>query len=531
MNRSRQAAIRGNNLLFANDSINEAMQTPARSPENSTTRSSARIPLLIALVALSLYGCSEGPAASSPSTAPSASTPPSIRPASSQAAPAAPDRSGAAESSRTAAAGKPRTAPAGSGGTRLAQAEPQRPPAGTPPAGDWPQFRGPGGMGVGPASTLPVRWSENENILWKAPLPGPGTSSPITFGNRIYLTCYSGYGVPDQPGGSPDQVKRHLLCLDRKTGAQIWNKEVGGAGAEEASIRENHGYASSTPAVDSDRLYAFFGRSGVYAFNHQGEQLWRTSVGERTNGWGSAASLLLFGNLVIVNASVESDSLVALDRATGREVWRQTGIKESWNTPIVVTAPGGRKELVVGIFRKILAFDPASGAPLWSCDTGIDWYMVPSMVARDGIVYCIGGRSGGCLAVRAGGSGDVTATHRLWTGKNGSNVSSPVILDDHLYWAKDSPAIAYCAEAATGNIVYEERLEGAQIYASALAAGNHIYYISRSGRTFVLPARPTFRIEQTNELRDGGVWNASPVVTEGRLYLRSDRFLYCIGTG
>lgn len=415
--------------------------------------------------------------------------------------------------------------------TRSAAAGAPRSTQPSAPSANWSQFRGPDGQGVSPDKVLPIQWNATQGIAWKTALPGPGTSSPVIWGDRIYLTAYSGYGVPDQPGGSPDQVKRHLLCVDRGSGKILWNKEAPGRGAEEATIRENHGYASSTPAVDAERIYTFFGRSGVYAFNHQGEQLWRTDVGERTHGWGSAASPTLFENLVIVNASVESESLVALDKTTGKEVWRQPGMKESWNTPILVTLPDGKQELVVGIFRKILAFDPRTGQPLWSCDTGIDWYMVPSLAAQDGVVYCIGGRSGGCLAVRAGGRGDVTATHRLWTGKNGSNVSSPVVQGDYLYWAKDSPAIAFCAEARTGKILYEERLEGAsQIYAAALLGGDHIYYLSRTGRTYVIPVGPKFQLAAANDLRDSGAWNATPAVAGGRLYLRSDKYLYAIGS-
>jgi len=222
---------------------------------------------------------------------------------------------------------------------------------------------------------------------------------------------------------------------------------------------------------------------------------------------------------------------VALDKETGAEKWRAKGIREAWNTPLVVTAESGRQELVVASHGDVLAFDPESGKPLWSCKTDIGWYMVPSAVSADGVVYFLGGRSGtAALAVRAGGSGDVTETHRLWTSQQGSNVSSPVFLDGHLYWSHESREIAYCAEAATGNVVYEQRLQRAgQFYASALLADGRLYYVSRSGKTFVLAAKPEYEELAVNDLPDGSVFNASPAVAGNRLLLRSDKFLYCIG--
>ncbi len=396
--------------------------------------------------------------------------------------------------------------------------------------GPWAQFRGPGGQGVSADKGLPVTWSAAQNLLWKTDLPGAGTSSPVVLGDRIYVACYSGFGIPGQPGSGTDQLKRHLVCLDRQGGKILWKREVAAAGPEQERIREEHGYASSTPVSDGERLYVFFGKAGVFSFDLQGQQLWKASVGDRLNGWGSAASPLLFGNLVIVNASVESESLVALDRKTGKEVWRAGGIKESWNTPVLVTLPGGKTELVVAILGKVLGFDPATGAALWSCNTDIAWYMVPSFVASQGVVYGIGGRTAGGLAIRAGGRGDVTATHRLWTVRKGSNVTSPVLIGEHLYWIHENLGVACCVEARTGRLVYEERVAGAgQVYASPVAADGKIYYVTRGGRTLVLPAAPRFDLLASNDLGDRSAFNASPAVAGGRLLIRSDRALYCVG--
>ncbi|MFN3650560.1 MAG: PQQ-binding-like beta-propeller repeat protein [Armatimonadota bacterium] len=431
-----------------------------------------------------------------------------------------------ARTSRPAAASEGRAAPVQRAVAAGRAAAPPAPRA----ASEWAQFRGPGGAGISPEA-VPTSWSASEGIVWKTELPGAGTSSPILLGSRVFLTCYSGYSGPGQPGSSPDQLRRHVVCLDRATGKLLWNSEVPGKTGEEASIREDHGYASSTPAADAERVYAFFGRSGVFAIDHQGKQLWRADVGDRTHNWGSAASPVLHGNLVIINASVESESLVGLDRRTGKEVWRTGGIKESWNTPILVRNPAGKTELVVAIFRAVQGFDPETGERLWSCDTGINWYMVPSLVSRDGVVYCIGGRGGGgSLAIRTGGRGDVTGSHRLWKGDVGSNVPSPILHGDHLYWMRDSPAVAFCADAKTGRILYEERVPGAdQVYASPVLAGGNLYYLSRGGRMFIVPAKPTFEVLATNELGERATYNSTPAAAGGRLYLRSDRHLYCIG--
>ncbi len=397
-------------------------------------------------------------------------------------------------------------------------------------SGDWARFRGPSGMGTSDATGLPVTWSDNENIAWKTALPGPGASSPIVFGDRIYVTCYTGYFVPDQPGGSLDDLKRHLIALRLDNGDTIWDEAVPAKLPEEKSIRD-HGYAANTAAADADRVYVFFGKSGVFAYGHDGNQVWNADVGSRTSGWGTAASPVLYKDLVFINASVESESLVALDRKTGDEKWRAGGIREAWNTPVIVTAESGRDELVVATNGKVLAFDPDSGKSLWSCDTNITWYMVPTAVTADGIVYYLGGRSGVAgLAVRAGGSGDVTSTHRLWTSMKGSNVTSPVYLDGHLYWMHEKLGVAFCAKADTGDVVYEQRLDGAgQVYASPILAEGRLYYVTRNRRTFVLAGKPEFEQLAMNELGDRSLFNGSPAVTGNRILLRSDKYLYCLG--
>lgn len=395
-------------------------------------------------------------------------------------------------------------------------------------AADWTQFRGPGGLGVSGAKDLPLTWSETENVAWKTPMPGYGASSPIALNDRLYVTCYSGYGI-ERNQGSMEDLMFHLVCVDGKSGKILWDRRIKPLLPESARVRD-HGYAAATPTTDGSHLYVFFGKSGVFKFDLEGNRIWRKSVGTKIHGWGSGTSPVLYKDLVIVNASVESESLVALYRGSGEVKWRAEGILESWNTPMVVTAKSGRRELVVAIKGKMLAFNPDTGRSLWSCDTDIKWYMAPSVVAENGVVYCLGGRSGiAALAVRTGGSGDVTATHRLWTSERGSNVSSPVIHDGYLYWMHETRGIAFCAKADSGEVVYEQRLEGAgQVYASVLLADGRLYYLTRGGQMLALAAKPQFEQLAHNRVADRSTFNASPIVCDGALILRSDKNLYAI---
>ncbi|GDY21285.1 serine/threonine protein kinase [Verrucomicrobiota bacterium] len=399
-------------------------------------------------------------------------------------------------------------------------------------AADWTQFHGPDGSGVSDAKGTPLNWSDSSGQVWKTDLPGPGASSPVVFGDRIFLTCYTGFG-PGINGGNMDSLQRHLLCLDRATGKLLWNTAIAADLPEQDRIREDHGFATSTPAVDAARVYVFFGKSGVFAFDHAGKQLWNTKVGTQLNGWGSATSPVLHKELVLVNASVESSSLVALDRKTGREVWRARGISESWHAPALVTLPGGKTEVVTAMSKRVLAFDADTGQPAWNCDTGIYWYMCPTPVVRDGVVYLIGGRGPTVtMAVRAGGRGDVNATHVLWKNGKGSNVPSPVYHDGHLYFAHENLGLALCVNAKNGDVVYEERLAPSPggIYASPVLADGKLYYFGRGGRAVVLAASPKFAKLADNTLENGrGVFNSTPAFDGPRLLVRSNRALYCLG--
>jgi outer membrane protein assembly factor BamB len=396
--------------------------------------------------------------------------------------------------------------------------------------GDWTQFRGPGGMGESDEKGLPVTWSSKNNLVWKAELPGPGASSPITVRDRVYLTCYTGYGLEPNKGDQKD-LRRHLFCFDRATGNVVWTTAFEPKLPEHKYEGEGsyHGYAASTPATDGERLYVFFGKSGVYCFDLDGNELWHVGVGDGISGWGSATSPIVFGNLLIVNASIENGSLVALDKSTGAEAWRAGGIRSSWNTPLIV-AGKDRTELVVSTEGKMFSFDPQNGRPFWNAD-GIHRYVCPSVVAHDNVVYAIGGGHTS-LAVRIGGSGDVTASHGVWREGKGSNVGSPIYHEGHLYWASDNGGTLCCQNAATGETVFQHRLEPNpdKIWSSPVLADGKLYIVSQKNGTYVVAARPEFEQLAYNKFEeDESRTNASPAVNNGQLLMRTDRNLYCIG--
>jgi outer membrane protein assembly factor BamB len=406
----------------------------------------------------------------------------------------------------------------------------------TASAADWPQFRGPTADGVTADTGLPLTWSDKENLVWRTELPGPGSSSPVIAGDKVFLTCYSGYGIDVKEPGDMKDLKRHALCLDKNTGRILWNQVITTDLPNKpytGTYITTHGYASSSAVTDGKGVFFFMGNAGVFAYAVDGKPVWNVSVGEKAHDWGVGSSPILYGGLLIVNAALESNQLLALDRNTGRTVWSATGFPASWNTPAIVKVDG-HDELVLNASGRLRAFDPLTGRELWNCTSIKAAELCPSIVSHDGVIFVIGHPGGQSQAVRAGGRGDVSATHILWQAQKGSNVGSPVYKDGHLYFINDSRGVATCLDARTGMVVYEQPLTSRQrrdrFYATPLLAGDRLYCVGRETGTYVIAAKPRFELLSTNVLSDDvSISNASPAVSDGRIFLRSNRYAYCLG--
>lgn len=428
-------------------------------------------------------------------------------------------------------------------------------------ASDWPRFRGPNGSGVSTdEKQTPVSWSATENLKWKVPLPGPGSSSPIVVGNRVFVTCWSGYGTDRGSPGDQEDLRRHLLCFDRQTGETLWSKSIepylpedryGGQFAE-------HGYASHTPVSDGQRVYVYFGKTGAMAFDMEGNPLWQTQLGTGSDprGWGSASSPILYKNLLIVTASAESESLVALDKETGKQVWRKEagGFGGTWGTPLLVDVDQARTDLVLAVPYEIWGFDPATGKLRWYCAAMNTDSYCSSLVAADGVVYGIESMGGGSIGVSAGGDGDVAKTHVVWTGRDNGRIGTPIAHDGRIYFF--SRGVANCIDAKTGERIYQARLTGGagpsaagggkggdggprrgfgggggggQDYSSPVIAGGRLYYFSRGGDGYVIKPGPEFEQLAVNRLTpDREDFSATPALSDGQIFVRSGKHLYCI---
>jgi outer membrane protein assembly factor BamB len=397
---------------------------------------------------------------------------------------------------------------------------------------DWRGFRGTDAR-ASSESPAPTSWNDDENIAWSLELLGPGTSSPVVLGESVFVTCWSGYGLDPLAPGDPADLRRHLLCVHRRTGAVLWTATVEPDEAEDpyAERMTTHGYASSTPVTDGEHVYVFFGKSGVLAYGLDGRQQWRTDVGKGSSEWltGSGSSLALHGDLLFVNASDESASVRALNKDTGKTIWKRETprLDVAFDTPVIVES-GGRTDLVFALLEEIWGLDPQTGDLRWSVTTKTNGAFAPTIVPGDGVIYSLGGQTGQrAYAIRLGGEGDVTASHVLWTSQHGTYVPSPLLHGEHLYWVDDG-GIAFCAVAATGELVYRERLGGA-FYSSVIRVGDALYAVSREDGTFVLPARPEFELLAHNRIEaDESSFDATPAAAGGQLFLRSGTTLYCI---
>jgi outer membrane protein assembly factor BamB len=414
----------------------------------------------------------------------------------------------------------------------------------------WPGWRG-HGQGVAPATRLPLEWTPSKNVLWKSAIPGRGHSSPIVWGGRIFLTtAIEGEPVPGakavrhvadgQEFVHPDATgadRRHtykLLALDAKDGRMVWERTVWD-GTPADSRHKKGSFASPTAVTDGERVYAYFGSEGLYAYDFSGKLAWKFDPGVvATMGVGVGTSPVLYRDLVILlcdEDNGERSFLVALDRRTGKEAWRiARRVEVSWATPVLVSA-GGRDELVASGSQLIVAYDPATGRELWRMK-GLESNAVTTPVAGDGVVVLSSGYpSKVSIAVKPGGSGDVTGSSQiLWRYDKGSAyVPSPILYDGHVYLMTDKGLLT-CLDARRGEVRYEGARPPvpASFTASPVAVNGHLLLTSQDGDTFVVKAGPRFEVVGTNPL--GEAVNASAAVAGGRIYLRGETHLFAIAS-
>jgi outer membrane protein assembly factor BamB len=386
-------------------------------------------------------------------------------------------------------------------------------------ADNWPEWRGATGQGISFEKDLPTRWGTNQNIRWKFALPEPGNSTPVVWKDSVFIT-------------QAVENRRTVMCFNRRDGSLIWQSGVTG---EKEPTHEANPYCSGSTATDGECVYASFGSAGVCCYDFAGKELWRRDLGKQSHMWGVSASPVIYGNLCILNFGPgDRTFLVALNKKSGETVWQHQepgGQSDkyvgSWATPLIVKS--ARPELIVPYPERVAAFDPKTGQEFWSC-RGLNPLIYTSPLYMDGIVVVMGGYNGSALAVKAGGSGDVTATARLWQiPKTRQRIGSGVVSEGHVYILND-PGIAECFELQTGKLVWEERLKGpgpkADNWSSLVISENNLYAVNQSGDGFVFKADPKFQVVSTNSL--GELTRASVAVSDGELFIRTYKNLWCI---
>jgi outer membrane protein assembly factor BamB len=392
-------------------------------------------------------------------------------------------------------------------------------PVGEDAARYWSRWRGPSGQGLVEGPGYPEKWSETENVVWRVPVPGEGNSSPIVWADRIFLTT-----------SREDGQRLSLLSYRRSDGNLLWETRIPQQGVEH--VHAKNGHASATPVTDGERVYTSFGAHGLVAFDFGGKILWHQAVGKLDNYHGSAGSPILYRDSVILYQDHQGDSFVAaFDRTTGKTKWRESReAKTGWGTPIVIRA-GERDELIVSSQHQVDAYDPESGKLLWTV-RGNKFEVIPTPVVGHDLVFASSGRAGPTLAIRPGGTGDVTDTHVVWTSPKGSPfVPSPILVGDYLYMMNDILSIVTSYEAKTGKLAFQGRL-GAErkegFSASPVALNGKVFFTNDQGETFVLRAGSEFELLHVNRLNARTL--ASPALVDGRWYFRTESKLICIGS-
>jgi outer membrane protein assembly factor BamB len=411
---------------------------------------------------------------------------------------------------------------------------------------NWHHWRGPQANGTTPRGDPPVHWDEHKNIKWIAPIPGRGSSTPIVWGNQVFvLTAVDTERTADSadlPPPDPQFPKKTVapstyyqflvISYDRATGKVRWQRKAAEKVPHEGH-HSTHSYAAGSPTTDGKWLYVSFGSFGTYCYDLDGTLQWQRDLGRlRTRlGWGEAVTPVIWGDSLLLNYDQEADAaLICLDARTGKTKWKKArDEKSSWNTPLVVEHQG-RTQVVQNGTTRVRGYDLETGQELWQCG-GMTTNAIPSAVARDGVVYCMSGYQGSfACAIPLGGRGDLTATDWvLWRYTTGTPyVPSPLLLGDRLYFTQANNALLTSLDIHTGKpILDRRRLPGqASFYGSPVAAAGRIYLVDRDGTALVLKEGDKLEILATNRLADH--FDASPAMVGKQLFLRGQKNLYCI---
>jgi outer membrane protein assembly factor BamB len=407
----------------------------------------------------------------------------------------------------------------------------------------WPTWRGPAGIGLSTTANPPLEWSESKNIRWKVEIPGRGHSSPIVWGDRVYVTTAVPVGVTGEaqhaPRGTVPQRGVHkfvVMALDRKTGRTVWEHVAREAEPHERSHVDNGTWASSSPFTDGERLYAYFESFGLYAYDMNGKLLWEKDLGDKRmrNEFGEGSTPALHGNtIVVVWDHLNGESFVAaLDKRDGKELWRQPRKEiDTWATPLVLDV-NGRPQAIVPAMERVRSYDLATGQVVWE-SKGLTMNPIPSPVHDgNGLVILMAGFRGNDLkAVRvADAKGDIDGTSAIaWTfDRDTPYVPSPILVDGVLYFLKSNSGILSAFDAKSGKPHYQnQRLEGVpNVFSSPVSARGRVYFSGQEGSTIVIKAGPAYEVLATNHLDDG--FDASPALVDGEMFLRGRKYLYAI---
>ncbi len=452
---------------------------------------------------------------------------------------------------------------------------------------NWPQWRGPLQNGVAPRANPPTEWSETKNVKWKITLPGEGTATPVIWDDKVFVlaaiptgkkvepkAAEPGEQAPSPPGGptagadppppfrggpsgpgpgpggpgrqggpggrggfggqKPTEVHQFaVLCLDRQTGKVLWQQIAREEVPHEGHHPTDGSFAAPSPITDGQHVFAYFGSRGLYCYDMSGKLQWSQDFGDMriAMSFGEGSSPALYGDTLVVNWDNEGDSfIIALDKNTGKTLWKQPREERtSWSTPLVVEHDG-KAQVVTAATRKIRSYDLASGKLIWEC-AGLTPNVIPTPVSGDGMVYPISGfRGNALLAIRLGGAGDLTGTDAIVWRHNKSTpyVPSPLLYGDKLYFFAGNNGILSCFDAKSGHALIDaERIEALSgVYASPVGAGGRVYLPGRNGATLVIKRSDKLEVLATNRLEEK--FDASPAVAGNELFLRGHEHLYCL---